>query len=354
MVLSAADDKLLERSSDVIRYSCLGRGDGRDYGQNYFMSQHLAPAALRARFVAAATAKFAANVPDFVALQKLVQAQAGVFRNDHGAIRTADPQVRALFVRAAAVLGLQRDLDYRFPAKKLISFDLQATGQDHRQFKVFVSEVDLDVYPPAVAALIREDCAEQAAAVDHAPFIALIAKAEATGGLDAADADAYVSHFVHQLMHRNGPPIKRSTLAAVAKVSGEAASALALGPDFNHLTIDVQAAGYADIETMAATMLAAGFKLLPAIQGAPGSKLRQTATLAATMPTPVLEADGHTGMAESEKQFVEIIVRGQALAADGSKLWCDDGAPLIYKHFLATNAEKIFDAAATRVSAQNR
>jgi len=315
------------------------------------MSALLGAAALRSLFVTAATAKFAANVPDFVALQKLVQAQGGVFRNDHGAIRTADPAVRALFVRAARVLGLHRDLDYRFPAKKLVSFDLQAAGQDHRPFKVFVSQVDLDAFPPEVAALIREDCAEQAAAVDHTEFIGLIAKAEASGGLDARDAESFVQHFVQRLMHRNGPAIRRHTLEAVAAVSGEAASALALGPDFNHVTIDVRAAGFDGIEAMAATMLAAGFKLLPAIQGAPGTKLRQTATMAATMPTPVREVDGQLGSAESEKQFVEIIERAQALASDGAKLWCEDGSPLIFKHFLAANAEKIFDAASMRSAA---
>lgn len=317
------------------------------------MSTLLNPAELRARFVAAATAKFAANVADFAALQVLVRAQGGVFHNDHGAIRTADPAVRALFVRAARVLGLKRDRDYRFPAKKLVSFDLQADGQDHRPFKVFVSEVDLAAFPEEVAALVRADCAEQAAAVDHRDFIALIEKAEASGGLNAADTEAFIAHFVHQLMQRNGPPIKRATLDAVARVSGEAASALALGPDFNHVTIDVQAAGFASIEAMAAKMLAEDFQLLPAIQGAPGTKLRQTATMAATMPTPVREADGSHGMAASEKQFVEIIERTQASDADGALLWREDGAPLVFKHFLAANAEKIFDAASTRAAASH-
>ena len=121
----------------------------------------LVPAAsLRAQFVTAATAKFAQNVPDFVALQTLVRENGGVFHNDHGAIRTADPAVAALFVRAARVLGLHRDLDYRFPAKKLVSFDLQAAGQDHRPFKIFLSQVDLEAFPVEVAALVREDCAE--------------------------------------------------------------------------------------------------------------------------------------------------------------------------------------------------
>lgn len=310
----------------------------------------LTPAQLRARFVAEATRKFALNVPDFVALQKLVAAQGGTFLNDHGAIRTADPAVRALFVRAAQVLGLRRELDYRFPAKKLVSFDLQAIGEDARQFKVFVSQVDLDAFPPEVAAVIAQDCAEQAAAVDHAPFVALIEQAEQQGGLPEADAERFVQHFVHKLMHRNGPPMKRSTLEAVARVSGEAASALALGPDFNHVTIDVRAAGFEGIEAMAAAMQQKGFRLLPAIQGAPGTKLRQTATLAATMDTPVREADGRPGMAQTEKQFVEIIERSQAVDDQGRRLWAQDGTPLVFRNFLAANAEKIFDAASTRAS----
>ena len=311
----------------------------------------LPAAALRARFVERATAKFAANVPDFVALRQLVGEQGGVFRNDHGAIRTADPALRALIVRAARVLGLHRDRDYLFPAKKLVSFDLQAEGQDAGQFKIFVSQVDLEAFPPAVANLLREDCAQQAAAVDHRAFLAQIERAEQQGGLSETDAEAYIEHFVTRLMNRNGAPMRRSTLEAVAAVSPEAASALALGPDFNHVTIDVRAAGFEGIEAMAAAMAARGFKLLPAIQGAPGSKLRQTATMAATMATPVLEADGSLGSAPTEKQFVEIIERAQARAEDGALLWQDDGRPLIYKHFLAANAEKIFDAAATKASA---
>ena len=310
----------------------------------------LAPAQLRARFVAEATRKFAANVPDFVALQKLVAENGGTFLNDHGAIRSADPAVRALFVRAAQVMGLRRELDYRFPAKKLVSFDLQVIGEDSRQFKIFVSQVELDAFPREVAALLAEDCAEQAAAVDHAPFVALIEKAEEAGSLNQKDADGFVQHFVHKLMHRNGAPMKRATLEAVSRVSGEAASALALGPDFNHITIDVQAAGYKGIEALAAAMQAHNFRLLPQIQGAPGTKLRQTATLAATTDTPVREADGSAGLAQTEKQFVEIIERGQATDEAGRRLWAQDGQPLIFRNFLSANAEKIFDAASTKFS----
>lgn len=314
------------------------------------MTELLPPQSLRERFVEAATARFASNVADFVRLQKLVADNGGRFQNDHGAIRTADPGVCALFVRAARVLGLRRECDYRFPAKKLISFDLQVIGEDARAFKIFVSKVDLVAFPPAVAELIRADCAEQAAAVDHTPFLALIAKAEAAGGLADADAVAFIDHFVHRLMSRLGPPLLRSTLDAVATVSGEAASALALGPDFNHITIDVRAACFPDIDAMAQAMLDAGLKLLPAIQGAPGTMLRQTATLAATMDTPVREADSTIGVAQTETQFVEIIERSQARETDGVPLWTQSGTPLIFRNFLAANAEKIFDAASTRFS----
>lgn len=313
------------------------------------MSARLTPAALRARFVAAATAKFARNVPDFVALQQLVAANGGTLRNDHGAIRSADPAVRALFVRAARVFGLQRERSYFFPAKKLKSFDLQVIGDDASQFKIFVSEVDLEAFPDDVAALIREDCQAQAQAVDHGPLLALLERFEGHGYLDEADAEALIAHVVERLMQRNGPPLKRATLDAVAGISGEAASALALGPDFNHVTIDVRAANFAGIDAMAEAMRGAGFRLLPAIQGAPGTALRQTATMAATTDTPVREADGTLGIAQTEKQFVEIIERSQARDADGAPLWAQDGTPLIFRNFLAANAEKIFDAASTRV-----
>nr|WP_206370815.1 DUF1338 family protein [Solimonas marina] len=303
---------------------------------------------MRARFVDAATEKFARNVADFVRLQALVADHGGRFHNDHGAIRTADPRVRALFVRAARLMGLRPERRYAFPAKKLKSFDLQVIGEDATPFKVFVSEVDLDAFAPEVAACIVDDAERQWSAVDHSAFIALLARGEIAGGLDEADAANFVSHLVETVMQRNGPPLQRQTLARVAAVSGEAASALALGPDFNHVTIDVRAANFDGIDAMADTMRAAGFRLLPAIQGAPGTALRQTATMAATMDTPVLEADGTVGVAQTEKQFVEIIERAQAHDDDGTPLWTQDGAPLIFRNFLAANAEKIFDAAATR------
>lgn len=312
------------------------------------MGTQLTASTIRTLFVEHATAKFARNVPDFVALQALVAGNGGTFRNDHGAIRTADPALTALFLRGAQVLGLRRELDYRFPAKKLVSCDLQVIGEDAAQFKIFVSQVDLPAFPADVATLIREDCHAQAQAVDHAPFIRLIERFERSGGLGGADAEAFVAHFVEQLMTRNGPPLKRGTLEAVARISGEAASALALGPDFNHVTIDVRAAGFDGIDAMAAAMRHVGFRMLPQIQGAPGTKLRQTATMAATMDTPVLEADGTTGTAPTEKQFVEIIERNQAVDGDGHPLWQQNGEPLIFRNFLAANAEKIFDAASTR------
>jgi uncharacterized glyoxalase superfamily metalloenzyme YdcJ len=306
------------------------------------MSRRLDAAHLRALFVDRATARFARHVPDFVALQALVREQGGSFRNDHGAIRVADDAARDLFVAAAAVMGLVRELDYLFPAKKLKSFDLQVPGDDAGQFKVFVSQVDLAAFPRPVARLIEEDCASQAAAVEFAPLYALIAKAQRDRGLGEDDAEAFVEWVSGRLMHRNGPPMLRSTLEAVAAISGEAASALALGPDFNHVTIDVRPAGFAGIEAMAEAMRHKGFRLLPEIQGAPGSKLRQTATMAATVATPVREAGGRTGSAQTEKQFVEIIERGPV--ADGR------GGTKVFKHFLAANAEGIFGAASTKVT----
>ena len=115
---------------------------------------------------------------------------------------------------------------------------------------------------------------------------------------------------------------------------------VSIAGDLGEKLTAIAKAGFDGIESMAATMQGEGFRMLPAIQGAPGTKLRQTATLAATMDTPVLEADGSVGSAQTEKQFVEIIERAPERA----------GGP-VFKNFLAANAEKIFDAASTKSSA---
>ena len=135
------------------------------------MAHRMTPSQLREHFVAEATRKFASNVPDFVRLQQLIADNGGTFVNDHGAIRTADPALCELFVRAAGVLGLQRERSYLFPSKKLISFDLQVIGEAASEFKIFVSQVDLGAFPGDVAEAIRQDCAQQAAAVQHEAFI---------------------------------------------------------------------------------------------------------------------------------------------------------------------------------------
>lgn len=311
----------------------------------------LSSAEIRRRFVDVATDKFVSNVPDFARLRDMVAARGGTLRNDHAAIRSADPRVTKLVVRAAAVMGMVPERTYSFPSKKLESFDLQVPGTDHQQFKIFVSEVDYAAFPDDVAEAMRGDVQSTWASADHAPLTDLLEQAEHAGGLDAAAADAFVDHVAHRLLTRAGGPMRRAVLDAVSAVSGEAASALALGADFNHVTIDVLAAGYRDIDAMVDEMREQGFRMLPAIQGAPGTKLRQTATMAATMDTPVLEPDGTVGLAQTERQFVEIIQRGPFADDAGDAVTDDAGQPLIYKHFLAANAEKIFDAASTRARA---
>jgi len=316
------------------------------------MTQSLVPAAvLRQRFVDAATEKFAAGVRDFAALRAHVLNRGGRFHNDHAAIRSADPRVTALLVRIAARFDMTPDRRYSFPAKKLESFDLQVPGDDARQFKLFVSEVDFDAFPPDVAAAIRGDAEGCWQAADHAELEQLLDVAERAGGLTEEQGDRLIALVVDTVLTRPGPPIRRSVLNTVAAVSGEAASALALGADFNHVTIDVLAAGYPGIDAMVADMAAQGFRMLPSIQGAPGTKLRQTATMAATMDTPVLEDDGSVGVAQTERQFVEIIERGGDVDESGRPVLGADGSPRLYKHFLAANAEKIFDAASTRARA---
>src|SRR3546814_11807763 len=109
-----------------------------------------------------------------------------VCSSDLAAIRSADPQVCALFVRAARVLGLRRERDYAFPAKKLKSFDLQRIGDDATAFKIFVSEVDLAAFPADVAERILSDCATQAAAVDHRDFTPHLTRSHTRPATDQA------------------------------------------------------------------------------------------------------------------------------------------------------------------------
>lgn len=309
--------------------------------------------ALQALFLTKAEAKHAASVPAYSKLKALVEAKGGVWAGDHIALRTMDERVAALLQLIGIEMNLHRvpgeePYPYRFPDKRLKSFDL--LGKHHRDLKLFVSVWDeTTMQNPAAIAAIKEDIAltYQAAQPFYDELMRLAEKAKSQGGLEQADANLFTDLIVDKLMSRIAPPLKASTYALVAQESGELASAMVLGEGINHFTVDVRVSGFESTEAMRLAAAEAGMKVLPKTSGREGWLL-QSATLADEEPITLLAEDGSEVHTHAPLRFMEFIWRPEMRDEQGNPMLDEQGKPVLYSRFEQTNAANIFEAASVK------
>jgi hypothetical protein len=202
--------------------------------------------------------RYAAQVPYARAWQDLAGES---FRNDHVAFRSlARPGGGIeLLARPFEALGWQRRERYQFPDAHLRAVYLAQAGLP----RVFVSELE----PPGLPAQAQRILA--ALPPDPPP--------PQTG-----DLVALARWF-------DGPdvPPREDDLVALEPHTQYGAWLLAFGRRVNHFTAAVD-----DIEEAVRRMRAAGVPMKAEIEGEPGNRLRQTATLA--HPAPVRLSGGRT------------------------------------------------------------
>lgn len=191
--------------------------------------------------------RYAADVPY---ARTFVQLSGGSFRNDYVALRTlARPGGGiATFERVFERLGWRRAGEYTFP-----DTHLAAIYMSHPEGlpRVFISELKSEELSPRARQLLStlpED--------PPAP----------------ESPEALADWF------RAPPPPEESALLELEKESQYGAWLLTFGRRVNHFTASVD-----DIELWMTRMSEAGVPMKPDIEGAPGSKLRQTATHAAPL-----------------------------------------------------------------------
>ncbi|MBI4348201.1 MAG: DUF1338 domain-containing protein [Elusimicrobia bacterium] len=206
-----------------------------------------------------------------------VLAQAGGrFANDHVAFRTFALQAEdGLFqvARPFEALGWVGETAYRFPDKGLSALHLR--HPDASFPKVFVSELRVWELPAPARARIRRSVRPRIAGLSDAELAALAAP----GGPPARMLARLLRHF-----DRPWPAPKASDVLALDRVSQYAAWTLLFGYRVNHFTASINAHGVAalaGIERTVAALREAGVPMKAEIEGARGSKLRQSATAAA-------------------------------------------------------------------------
>lgn len=219
--------------------------------------------------------------------EDLLKARGGTFRNDHVAFRTIASQRPwsglAAVARPFEALGYTAAATYRFPEKHLASIHL-APPAPHLP-KVFVSELRAWELPIRARRIALAATAKAKPSLSDQDLADLHACAALPRTARAALLERLIAHF-----DRPWPVPARTDVAALERASQFGAWVLLHGHAVNHFTASIDAHGVDSldgIEKTVAALKAAGVPMKPEIEGARGSRLRQSSTRAVVLPTPM-------------------------------------------------------------------
>lgn len=273
--------------------------------------------------------------------EKLVARHGATFFNDHIAFRTFACQQPAVGIstlgRIYQALGYQAAGNYQFEEKFLAATHFQ--HENPALPKLFVSELQLwrlpaEIREPIQRQLVnhRELASDTALArlqnLDHEPQY-----------YDALMLDAI--HWFTELPWRVAP---KADVLAVNAASQYAAWVMVHGYAVNHFTSLINSHGVPALDTIEKTIDAlrlAGVPMKAEIEGAPGSKLRQSATEAVTIDIQVRENDKLVPLPWSYAYF-ELAQRDPTVDPATGKL-------VRFEGFLGPQATHLFEM--TRVDA---
>lgn len=287
------------------------------------------PVLLRAAFSEALSALYRQEVPLYGALLALVSdtnraaGGAGDQRlgsERHGAIRVGTPSELALVARLFAVLGMQPVGYYDLagagvPVHSTAFRPVEADSLARSPFRVFTSLLRLELVADAA---LREEAASILAGrrIGGDRLDALLARAEAEGGLPAGDAAALIEAALDLFRWHRTATVSSVLYERLRQAHPLVADVVCFrGPHINHLTPRTL-----DIDAAQAAMQAAGMQPKAVIEGPPRRRvpilLRQTSFQALRETVCFSDAPGaHTA------RFGEIEQRGAALTPAGRALY---------------------------------
>jgi len=216
--------------------------------------------------------------------EDILKSCGGHFRNDHLAFRTFATQTRwsgiAAISRPFEALGYRAAGAYDFPDKKLTSLHF-APPSDNLP-KIFISELRIWELSPRARRIVLASTARTAPGLSDGELADLAVLPNLTAKRRAQLLRRWAAQFA-----RRWPAPKAADAAALERESQFGAWTLLHGHTVNHFTAAVHAHGVTsldDIEKTVAALKTAGVPMKPEIEGAPGSRLRQSSTLAVVIP----------------------------------------------------------------------
>lgn len=306
----------------------------------------VSPDTLRRHFSAAMSVMYRTEVPAYGTLMELVAEinrdclkRDGVLRdrlaaNDgidriteerHGAIRLGTPAELAMMRRAFAVMGMYPvgyyDLSVAgVPVHSTAFRPTSAEALAANPFRVFTSLLRLDL----IADAELRSAAEEALArrqIFTADATRLIDKAEAEGGLDEADADAFIREVLETFRWHDRATVPLDLYHRLHKAHRLIADVVSFkGPHINHLTPRTL-----DIDAAQVEMPRRGIVPKETIEGPPRRQvpilLRQTSFKALEEPVTFVNATGAWVAGSHTARFGEIEQRGAALTPKGRALY---------------------------------
>ena len=304
------------------------------------------PDRLRARFAELLSAMYRAEVPQYAALLELVarvNRQAGIETSDesgrvaverHGAIRVGRADEFRHLARLFGVLGMEPVGYYDLapsgiPVHSTAFRPITEAALALNPFRMFTSLLRLD--------LIRDPALRTEAAsilgrrILFGPgLLRALERAEAEGGVDETDADAFLAHAVDLFRWHRDAVVDRSTYERLVEAHPLIADIVSFrGPHINHLTPRTL-----DIDAVHRGMPLSGMEPKQTIEGPPRRQvpvlLRQTSFRALREEILFPSRDG-VGMSVGAHtaRFGEVESRGAALTRQGRALYdrlLSDGA----------------------------
>lgn len=261
--------------------------------------------------------------------EDLVAKAGGTFRNDHVAFRTVASQKPwsgiAEVARPFEALGYALAGTYRFPDKRLNAVHLAPPRADLP--KVFVSEFRAWELPASDRKIIDgiTKSARPGLADEH------LHELSRADDLASSGKKALTTRLLRYFSRPWAAP-ERAAILRLEKISQYAAWVMLHGRSVNHFTASVDAHGVASLDTIdktVATLAAAGVPMKKDVEGAPGSKLRQSSTESVSIPTE-MRVRGKRTLSDWTYAYFELAERPRI---DGAR----------FEGFLGGQATNLFD-----------
>lgn len=272
---------------------------------------------------------------------EMVLERGGRMTNDHIALRTftdvaqGQPEGIAALSRIFTSLGYYKAGEYVFKDKMLYAEHFLHSNP--LQPKIFISQLEVRKLTEDAQRLIAEAVKGGKDPLSKEDVEAL-GTLKNGGKLDEQHSRKLIDHLCDAFRRIWQPPLRKD-VEAINKVSQYAAWTLLHGNSINHFTANINEQNVpewkGDIEVTMAALQKAGIPIKNEIEGARGTKLRQSSTNAVIESCPVREADGSLGKIDWTYAYYELLERHEVVGADGKKA--------LFTGFLGDQATNLFE-----------